>query len=96
MKRLFCIFFFVTVLFSCVNNKTEYVKNLDHFKNLIEDINTYFIDSTLENLEISNYYTEDFVFHSYPAGYKKGIETSKVDYIEGFIQMNKINMNQCN
>jgi hypothetical protein len=94
MKRLLFIFFSVTVLFSCVNNKDkkEYTNNIEHFKNLIDDINTYFIDSTIEDLEISNYYTEDFVFHSYPAGHKKGIVTSKVDYIDGFNQMKKMNM----
>ncbi|MGY8988835.1 MAG: hypothetical protein ACKVJA_01095 [Flavobacteriales bacterium] len=92
MKKLLFIFFSVTLLFSCVNDKKEYTNNLDHFKNLIDDINTYFIDSTIEDLEISNYYTEDFVFYSYPAGNKKGVKTSKVDYINNLKQMKKMNM----
>jgi len=92
MKKLFYIFFSVTVLFSCVDDKKEYVKNLDHFKNLIEDINTYFIDSTLENLEISNYYTEDFLFYSFPVNHKKGVKTDKVDYINNLEKMKKMNM----
>ena len=83
-------------MFSCgekkeTNNK-EFKKNLEHFKNLVNDINTYFIDSSLEHLEISNYYTEDFVFYSYPVGKKKGIETSKIDYINNLEQMKKMNM----
>ena len=64
------------------------LENLDHFKNLVEDINTYFIDSTIESLEISNYYDKDFIFYSYPAGYKQGIKTSKLDYIKNIQHMN--------
>ena len=92
MKNILLLFLFLPFLFSCNNDKNEYEENLNHFKNLIEDINIYFMDSTLDNLEISNYYTEDFVFHSYAAGYKKGIETSKVEYIDGLNQMKKMNM----
>ena len=72
--------------------KKEFTKNLDHFKNLVDDINTYFTDSSLENLEISNYYTENFIFYSYTAGKKKGVETSKIDYINNLEQMKKMNM----
>ena len=50
------------------------------------------MDSTINNIEISNYYTEDFVFYSYPAGHKKGVETAKVDYINNLNQMKKMNM----
>ena len=71
MKNIFLLFFSVSILFSCNNDKKVYEKNLSHFKNLIEEINIYFIDSTMNNLEISNYYTKDFVFYSYPAGHKK-------------------------
>ena len=94
MKKILFIFFSITILFSCVNDKDkkEYTNNLDHFKNLIDDINTYFIDSTIEDLEIYNYYTEDFVFYSYPAGNKKGVKTSKIDYINNLEQMKKMNM----
>tara|TARA_Y100001968_G_scaffold224265_1_gene206913 strand:- start:684 stop:1187 length:504 start_codon:yes stop_codon:yes gene_type:complete len=92
MKRLllFLIIIIPTVVVS--QSKKEYEKNLDHFKYLINNINTYFIDSSIENIDISNYYTDDFIFHSYPAGHKKGIETSKIDYINRFNQMKKINM----
>jgi hypothetical protein len=92
MKKILFLFFSVSILFSCNNDKKVYAKNLKHFKNLIEDINIYFIDSTLNNLEISNYYTEDFVFYSYPAGHKKGVKTAKIDYINKLNQMKKMNM----
>ena len=92
MKKILFLFFSVSILFSCNNNKKVYEKNLSHFKNLIEDINIYFMDSTINNIEISNYYTEDFVFYSYPAGHKKGVETAKVDYIINLNQMKKMNI----
>ena len=92
MKKILFLFFSVSIFFSCNNDKKVYEKNLSHFKNLIDDINVYFIDSTINNLEISNYYTDDFVFYSYPAGHKKGVETAKVDYINNLNQMKKMNM----
>ena len=92
MKKILFLFFSVSIFFSCNNNKKVYEKNLSHFKNLIEDINIYFMDSTINNIEISNYYTEDFVFYSYPAGHKKGVETAKVNYIINLNQMKKMNM----
>lgn len=92
IKKILFSCLFLLLLSSCNNQYSEYEDNLDHFKSLIQDINTYFIDSTLEKLEISDYYTDDFVFHSYPAGYKKGIETKKTDYIQGFQKMKQINM----
>ena len=92
MKKILFLFFSVSIFFSCNNDKKVYEKNLSHFKNLIDDINVYFIDSTINNLEISNYYTEDFIFYSYPVGHKKGVETSKIDYINNLNQMKKLNM----
>lgn len=91
MKKVLVTILFFTLL-SCVNGKKEYAKNLGHYQNLVTDINTYFMDSTLKSIEISNYYSEDFVFYSYAAGHKKGIETNKVDYINGFNQMKRMNM----
>ena len=91
MKKFLFFSISISIFFSC-NKKNIYEKNLNHFKNLIEDVNIYFIDSTINNLEISNYYTEDFVFLFYPAGHKKGVKTSKVDYINNLNQMKKMNM----
>ena len=92
MKKVVFVFFFVSILFSCNNDKTEYEKNLNHFKTLIEDINTYFIDSTLDILDISDYYTEGFIFYSYSAGHKKGVKTNKADYVQNLNQMKKMDM----
>ena len=92
MKKIFFFFFSISILFSCNNDKKVYEMNLSHFKNFIEDINIYFIDSTMNNLEISKYYTDDFVFYSYPAGHKKGVQSAKVDYINNLNQMKKMNM----
>ena len=92
MKKILLTFFCASILFSCNNDSHEYEKNLDHFKHLIKDINTYFIDSTQDTLAISDYYTEDFIFYSYPVGYKKGVETNKSDYIRNLKQMKQMNM----
>ena len=92
MKKILLIFFCASILFSWNNDSHEYEKNLDHFKHLIKDINTYFIDSTLDSLDISNYYTEGFVFYSYSAGHKKGVKTNKSDYIQNLKQMKQMNM----
>ena len=92
MKKILFMFLSVSILFSCNNDEKVYEKNLNHFKNLIEDINVYFIDSTINNLEISNYYTDDFVFYSYLAGHKKGVQSAKIDYINNLNQMKKMNM----
>jgi len=92
MKKILFLFFSVSIFFSCNNDSKVYEKNLNHFKSLIEDINIYFIDSTINNFDISSYYTEDFVFYSYPAGHKKGVETSKIDYINNLNHMKKLNM----
>ena len=92
MKKIILTLFCSSILFSCNNDSNEYEKNLDHFKNLIKDINTYFIDSTQDTLAISDYYTEDFIFYSYTAGHKKGVETNKSDYIRNLNQMKKMNM----
>ena len=65
MKKLLLTYFCVSILFSCNNDSYEYEKNLNHYKNLIKDINTYFIDSTRETLSISDYYTDNFIFYSF-------------------------------
>ena len=92
MYKKMLLFFLMIVLISCNDNKEIYNKNLVHFKMLVHDLNTYFSDSLLVDLQISNYYTEDFIFYSFPAGNRKGIETSKEDYINGFKEMKDIDM----
>ena len=92
MKKILLPFFCASILFSCNNDSNEYEKNLHHFKHLIKDINIYFADSTQDTLAISDYYTEDFIFYSYPVGYKKGVETNISDYIRNLKQMKQKNM----
>ena len=92
IKKIILSFCFISIFFSCNNERSEYDKNLNHFKNLIKEINNYFTDVTKGNIEISNYYTEDFIFYSYPAGHKKGVETNKSDYIRNLQQMKQMNM----
>ena len=92
MKKLLLILIIITPTAIIAQGTKEYKNNLDHFKNLIVDINTYFTDSTIEYLKISNYYTEDFIFYSYPAGHKRGVKTSKLDYINNLQQMKNMNM----
>jgi hypothetical protein len=92
MKKLLLILIIIIPVSIIGQGIKEYKDNLDHFKNLVDDVNTYFIDSTIESLEISNYYTEDFIFYSYPAGDKQGVKTSKLDYINNIQQMRNMNM----
>ena len=49
-------------------------------------INNYFQDSN-QDFNISQYYTNNFIFHSYPAGNKKGQIALKVDYLNGLKEM---------
>lgn len=92
MKKLLFTLFYVCILLSCNNKKNEYETNLSLFKQLIKDINTYFINPSQDSLKISDYYTKDFIFYSYPAGNKKGIKTNKNKYISELKQMKKRNM----
>ena len=92
MKKILLTFFCASILFSCNNDSHEYEKNLNHFKHLIKDINTYFIDSSQDTLAISDYYTKDFIFYSFPVGHKKGMGTNKSDYIRNLKQMKQMNM----
>tara|TARA_B100001113_G_C20989056_1_gene569655 strand:- start:188 stop:694 length:507 start_codon:yes stop_codon:yes gene_type:complete len=83
----------ICIFFACDNKKNEFENNLTNFKSLINEINNYFIDSTEQaTLDIARYYTNDFVFYSYPVGYKKGVETTKDKYINNFTKMKKMNI----
>ena len=62
-------------LFSCVSQHDDYYNNLEIFKAVVLDINTYFEDLNLEDHDLDKYYTDDFLFHSYAAGNKKGLAT---------------------
>tara|TARA_B100001250_G_C19415480_1_gene620936 strand:+ start:81 stop:626 length:546 start_codon:yes stop_codon:yes gene_type:complete len=84
----------VSIVFSCNKRKTihDYNSNLEIVQSAIADINEYFLDDSKTSINISKYYTEDFIFYSYPAGHKKGVKTSKVDYIKNIDEMKKMNL----
>lgn len=73
-------------------NRTDYKKNADLHKNLIKEINEFFKDGKKNNLKISNYYSDDFIFYSFPAGHKKGVESLKFNYLQRFAKMKDRNI----
>lgn len=86
--KLVCFSF----LLSCAHKHDNYYQNKAVFENVVSEINNYFTDIDVHAINISKYYTDDFVFHSYAAGNKKGQETSKLDYIKGFDMMRSSGM----
>lgn len=68
-------------LFSCSHDHSGYYNNVLLFKELNIEINTDFSGRDRHDLSISPYYTNDFVFHSYSAGTKKGVKTYKTEYL---------------
>jgi len=87
MKKLLLILFCVTLIFSCREKDKEYNKNMEIFKVVVSEVNSYFENPDLKEINISEYYTEDFIFHSYPAGNKKGQEELKHEYINNLEEM---------
>ena len=83
------IIFFLSLifLFSCSHDHSDYYKNELLFKELTLEINTYFNNRDSSDLKISPYYTNDFVFHSYSAGTKKGVKTYKIEYLNNLESM---------
>ena len=92
MKKLLLILFCVTLIFSCREKDKEYNKNMEIFKVVVSEVNSYFENPDLKEINISKYYTEDFVFHSYAAGNKKGQETVKSEYISYLEKMKMMGM----
>ena len=92
LGKTIIIILFVSLTFSCNEKKYDYNANLAILKTVISEINEYFIEDSNKTLHINKYYTEDFIFHSYPAGKKKGVKTSKIDYINNLDEMKKMNM----
>ena len=92
MKKLLTALIFITFSLSCSKKDEEYNKNMQTFKAVILEVNNYFKNPNLSEINISKYYTEDFVFHSYPAGNKKGTTTNKIDYINTLEQMKIMGM----
>jgi hypothetical protein len=87
MKKLLLVLIVIIFISSCVEQENKYNENMETLKEIILEVNNYFENHNLKEIDISEYYTEDFVFYSYPAGKKKGIKTSKIDYIKNLKQM---------
>ena len=92
MKKLLLILLCVPLIFSCGEKDTGYNKNMETFKAVVSEINNYFKNSDLKEINISEYYTEGFIFHSYAAGNKKGQETLKSEYISHLEEMKMMGM----
>jgi hypothetical protein len=92
MKKLLLILICVPLIFSCGEKDTGYNKNMETFKVVVSEVNSYFENPDLKEINISKYYTEDFVFHSYAAGNKKGQETVKSEYISYLEKMKMMGM----
>ena len=83
---------FITFILSCGEKNEEYNKNMETFKIAVLEINNYFDNPNLKEINISEYYTDNFVFHSYVAGKKKGEETLKSEYISNLEAMKIMGM----
>jgi len=92
MKKILLILICVTLIFSCREKDIEYNENMQTFKAVVSEINNYFENSDLKEINISEYYTEDFIFHSYAAGNKKGQEVLKYEYISHLEEMKMMRM----
>ena len=92
MKKYTYILCFIILISSCNKYNKEYNNNRNHYNLLVEEINDFYIDSTINEIEISEYFTDNFVFHSYMVGNRKGEETKKDVYIDGYNFMKKMNV----
>ena len=89
MIRCWCFVCFLFFLSSCDKKPQliEYHQNKKKIELLIYELNTFFIDSTKNSSKISSFYSDDFLFHSFPVNFKKGVTTNKTDYINSFDSM---------
>ena len=94
ITKIISFVLFMSIIFACNkrNNIDNYNSNLKIVQSAIADINEYFLDDAKTKININKYYTDNFIFYSYPAGHKKGIKTSKFDYINNLDEMKKMNM----
>ena len=94
MKELFFknILILVLLLSSCNMKLREYEKNCNEVKALVDQINSFFKSENLSDINISSYYSNDFIFNSYPEGFRKGIKTNKTDYINYLKKLKKSNI----
>ena len=90
MKNLIVITIIAMCFSACNDSLEEYDVNFKKHQELVDQINQYF--KKTDSLQIRSYYTDDFLFHNMIAGTKKGVETSKSEYLDRFISMKKNNI----
>ena len=79
-------------IFSCANSGEElYESNLNTHKEMITVINNYFESSDTTDLDISKYFSKDFIFYSFTAGSPKGVGANLKDYQYGIFTALKQN-----
>lgn len=87
MKKLLLIFILFNLLLASCTKKSDYNKNLKICEDLVLKINSFFSDSSTSNSSIVKYFTDDFNFHYFPAGNRKGVKLSKQEFFDLFFEM---------
>ena len=87
MKKLLLIFILFNLLLASCTKKSDYNKNLKICEDLVLNINSFFIDSSASNSSIVKYFTNDFNFHYFPAGSRKGVKLSNQKFFDLFFDM---------
>jgi len=93
MTKLFLIFILSNLLLSSCANKSDYNKNLNTCEDLVLNINSFFCDTISTDFKLSNYYADDFIFHYFPAGNRKGIKVLRDEFLNFYVNMKKNNLN---
>ena len=78
----FFLFSLLFLLLACESKNPEYEANLSTHKQLVTELNTFYSNPESASLDISDFFTDDFLFHYFPAGSPKGVEASKSEYFE--------------
>ena len=93
MKKILVIVILSNLLLISCTNKVLYNKNLNTCENLVLDINSFFYDSIASTFLLEKYFTDDFIFHYFPAGDRKGLKISKQELLFLFSDKKKNNIN---
>jgi len=91
-KKILILVLLVITLSSCNMKLKEYQNNNNEVKALIEQINIFFKSENANDINISSYYSDDFVFNSYPEGFRKGVQKSKLEYINNLNKLKRSNI----
>jgi hypothetical protein len=78
----FFLFSLLFLLLACESKNPEYEANLSTHKQLVTELNAFYSNPDSASLDISDFFTDDFLFYYFPAGSPKGVEASKSEYFE--------------